>query len=401
LSPIQAQAILEMQLRRLASLERNKILEEYANILKRISYLEDLLAKPKRLMAVIKDEVGEMKAKYGDERRTEIMEQGVIEFTEEDLIPHQRMVVTLSERGFVKRVPSQVYRVQHRGGRGVIGMVTREQDAVRFLAVGDTHDRLLFFTSRGKIFSIKCYEIPADSSRVAKGISAVNLFPISIDERITSVVALSEFKPECFLLMATKQGEIKKTSAAEFAQVRSSGLLAMDLAAEDELVAAQVATDKDDIMMFSRRGQSIRFPVKNLRTSLRASGGVRGIKLTNSDWVVSMEIAIRDLEGYVLTVTEKGFGKLTPIGDYPNQHRAGSGVRNFKIVDKTGEVVASRIVLPDQQLMIISAEGIITRTPVREKDPTKGVTIQGRATQGVRVMRLDEGDRVVAISSFD
>ena len=396
LSQAQTQAILEIQLRRLAHLERQKILDEYAEVLKSIGYLEDLLANPKRMTQLIKEELEETRSRYADERRTEVMEQGVIEFTEEDLIPHQRMVVTLSDRGFVKRVPSQAYRVQHRGGKGIIGMVTREKDAVRFLVVTDTHDRLLFFSSRGKIFSIKCYEAPADSSRVAKGMAVVNLFPVAESEKITSLISYSEVKPGCYLLMATKQGEIKKTSLEEFTSVRSSGLLAMDLATGDELVAAQLATDDDDVLLVTGRGQSIRFPVKSLRTSLRASGGVRAIRLGAGDVVVSMDVAQPD--GFVLVVTEGGFGKLSPVADYPRQQRAGAGVRTFTVVDKTGGVVAARVVSHRQQLMIISADGIVTRTPVKEKDPKKGITVQGRSTQGVRLMRLAEGDRVVAIA---
>ena len=399
LSAAQTQAIIDMQLKRLAALERQKILNEYAEVLKQISYLEDLLANPKRMFQVIKDEVAEVKSQYGDGRRTEVMEQGVIEFTEEDLIPHQRMVVTLSERGFVKRVPSQAYRVQHRGGKGIIGMVTREADAVRLLAVADTHDRLLFFSSRGKIFSIKTYEAPADSSRIAKGLAVVNLFPVVQDEKVTALLHFTEIKPETYLLMATADGEIKKTALEEFAQVRSSGLLAMDLAEGDALVAAQLATDKDDVLIVTRDGQSIRFPVKSLRTSLRASGGVRAIRLGKDDKVVSMDIV--HPEGFVLVVTEDGYGKLSPVADYPQQQRAGGGVRTFKVVEKTGKVVSAKVVEACHELMIISAEGIVTRTPVKEKDPKLGITVQGRSTQGVRLMRLAEGDRVTAIACFE
>ncbi len=399
LSGIQAQAILDLQLRRLASLERKKILEEYAEVLKTISYLEDLLANPKRILGLIKDETGEVKTKYADERQTEVLEQGVIEFSEEDLIPHQVMVVTLSNRGFVKRVPSQAFRVQHRGGKGIIGMVTRDQDAVRLLAVADTHDTIMFFTSRGKIFSIKCYEIPADTSRISKGMAVVNLFPVAEDERITAMVALSEFKEDSYMLMTTSMGEIKKTSLGEFSAVRSSGLIAMDMLQGDELIAANRATENDDIVIVTKKGQSITFPVNSVRASIRASGGVRAIRLDAGDRVVSMDVMHPG--DYVLVVTAGGYGKLTPASDYPRQKRSGSGVRTFSVVEKTGEVVGARVVKDCQQLMIISAEGIITRTPVREKDPTMGITIQGRSTQGVRLMRLEEGDRVVAITCFD
>jgi len=398
LSKIQAQAILDMQLRRLANLERKKILDEYQEVLKTIAYLEELLANPRRMMMLIKEEVTELKSRFDEPRRTEISLQEALDFNEEDLIPHQRMVVTLSERGFVKRVPSKAYTLQHRGGKGIIGMVTREQDAVRFLVVADTHDNLFFFTNRGKVFSLKCYELPADTSRTAKGMAVINLFPIAEGEKVTAVVAVSEFISGSYLLMATSNGEIKKTSVDSFSSVRSSGLIAMDLAEGDSLVAACLAGEGDDVLLVTQQGQSVRFPVSELRASLRASGGVRAVKLGKDDLLVSMDIAPTD--AFVLVVTAGGYGKLTPVADYPRQHRAGSGVRTFKVTEKTAEVAATRVVTRSQQLMIISANGIITCTPVTEEDPRKGITIQGRSTQGVRLMRLEEGDSVVAIAAF-
>ncbi|MFC2017561.1 DNA gyrase subunit A [Chloroflexota bacterium] len=399
LSQAQTQAILDMQLRRLANLERRKILDEYAEVVKTIAYLEDLLANPRRMLLLIKEEVNESKSKYSDPRRTEIIEQGVTEFHEEDLIPHQRVAVTLSNRGFVKRVPSRAYTPQHRGGKGIIGMVTREADAVRLLVVADTHDELLFFTNRGKVFRLKCYEIPPDSSRTAKGMALVNLLPVTDSERVTAMVSVTNFKPDTYLLMATSYGEIKKTPSANFASVRSSGLIAMDLEDGDELVAACLATDQDDVILLTGKGQSIRFTVSSLRASSRTSGGVCGIRLAPDDQVVSMDIAYPD--AFLLVVTTEGFGKLTPIGSYPRQHRAGSGVRTFNIVQETDNVAAAKVVSLSEQVMIISADGIVTRTPVKEKDPRQGITIQGRSTQGVRLMRLDPGDKVVAIACFD
>ena len=399
LSKIQAQAILDMQLRRLANLERQKILDEYKEVLKTIAYLEELLANPRRMMMLIKEEITDLKTKFDDPRRTEISVQEALDFSEEDLIPHQRMVVTLSERGFVKRVPAKAYTLQHRGGKGIIGMVTREQDAVRFLVVADTHDNILFFTNRGKVFSLKCHELPADTSRVAKGMAVVNLFPIAEGERVTAVVSVSEFTSGSYMLMATYNGEIKKTSVESFSAVRSSGLIAMDLASGDSLVAACLAKEEDDVLLVTQQGQSVKFPVAELRASLRASGGVRAIKLSQKDRVVSMDVAPGD--AFVLVVTSGGIGKLTPATDYPRQHRAGSGVRTFRITDKTGQVAAAKVVTKTQQLMIISANGIITCTPVTEDDPRKGITIQGRSTQGVRLMRLEEGDSVVAIAAFE
>ena len=398
LSQAQAQAILDMQLRRLANLERRKVLDEYAEVVKTIAYLEDLLANPRRMLLLIKGEVDELKSKYSDPRRTEIIEHGVVQFREEDLVPHQRMVVTLSERGYVKRVSAHLYTPQHRGGKGIIGMVTREGDPVRLLTVADTHDNLLFFTNRGKVFCLKCYEIPADSSRVAKGMAVINLFPVTEGERVTAMVAVTDFTPDTCMLMATSLGEIKKTAVDNFASVRSSGLIAMDLAKGDELVATCLATDQDDVIFVTQKGQSIRFAVSSLRASSRTSGGVRAIRLTSGDNVVSMDRA--EVDACLLVVTTGGFGKLTPISDYPRQHRAGGGVKTFKVIEKAGKVAAARVVSLSEQVMIISAAGIVTRTPVKEKDPRKGITTQGRGTQGVRLMKLDPGDEVVAITSF-
>ena len=398
LSQAQAQAILDMQLRRLANLERRKILDEYGEVVKNIAYLEDLLANPRRILLLIKEEVNELRSKYSDPRRTEIREQGVIEFNEEDLIPHQRVVITLSARGFIKRLPSRTYEPQHRGGKGVIGMITREEDAVRLLAVADTHDNLLFFTNRGRVFQIKCYEIPADSSRRAKGMAVVNLFPITEDERVTAMVVVSDFKPGDYLVMATCRGEVKKTAMKNFASVRSSGLIAMDLAEGDELVKACICTDRDDMVLVTQQGQSIRFAVSELRASSRTSGGVRGIRLTPDDQVISMDIVYP--KAFLLAVTAGGYGKLTPIDEYPRQHRAGGGVRTFKVMEKTGEVAAAGLVSRSQQLMIISADGNVIRTPLKEKRQEHRISVQKRSTQGVRLMRLGEGDKVVAITCF-
>ncbi|MCK5576756.1 MAG: DNA gyrase subunit A [Dehalococcoidales bacterium] len=399
LSKIQAQAILDMQLRRLAGLERRKILDEYAEVVRTIAYLEDLLANPKRILLLVKEELAQLKSRFDDPRRTDISVQEALDFSEEDLIPHQRMVVTLSERGFVKRVPSRAYVIQHRGGKGIIGMITREQDAVRFLVVADTHDTLFFFTDRGRVFSLRCHELPADSSRIAKGMALINLFPIPENEKVTAVIAVSELATDGYLLMATSLGEIKKTSVSNFSSVRSSGLIAMDLSRSDSLVAATLATEQDDIIMVTQQGQSVRFPVSELRTSLRASGGVRAVRLVKDDRVISADVAWPDT--FLVVITFGGYGKITPIKGYPRQHRAGSGVRTFKTTEKTGLVVAAKVVIQSQQLMIISADGMITRTPVKEKDPRRGITVQGRSTQGVKLMNLTSGDSIVAIASFE
>jgi DNA gyrase subunit A len=265
--------------------------------------------------------------------------------------------------------------------------------------VADTHDTLFFFTNRGKVYSLKCYETPADTSRVAKGMAVINLFPVTEGERVTAMVAVTDFVPDTYMLMATHQGEIKRTAVDKFASVRSSGLIAMDLEQGDELVAACLATDQDAIIFVTQKGQSIRFAVSSVRASSRTSGGVRAIRLAPGDHVVGMDKA--EEGACLLVVTTGGFGKLTSITQYPRQHRAGSGVRTFKIVGKTGDVSASKVVSLTEQVMIISADGIVTRTPVTEKDPRQGITIQGRSTQGVRLMTLKSGDEVVAITSFE
>ncbi len=398
LSQLQAQAILDMQLRRLANLERQKILDEYAGVLKNISYLEDLLANPKRIYFLIKEDVADLKSKYGDARRTQITAEEAGDFHKEDLIPHERMVVTLSNRGYVKSVPARLFTPQHRGGKGIIGMVTREEDAVKLLAVADTHDSILFFTNRGKVYSLKCHELPVDTSRVSRGTAVINLFPTSEGERVTAMVDVTEFKEGTFILMATYQGEIKKTAVTHFAAVRSSGLIATDLPEGDELVASCLATDQDDVILVTQKGMSIRFPVKSLRPASRTSGGVRAIRLVQGDHVVSMDRV--DPEAFLLVMTSGGYGKLTALSEYPRQHRGGKGVKTFKVVEKTGEVAAARVVTAQELVMIISAEGIMTCTPVKEKDPRKGITCMGRSTQGVRVMKLDGDDKVVAITAF-
>ena len=393
LSQIQADAILEMPLRRLATMERNKVLEEYTEVLKNISYLEGLLANPGRVLGVVKEEIEKLKTEFSDERRTEISTEGVAEFREEDLIPHQRVVVILSNRGFIKRVPTRAYRSTHRGAKGIIGITTREEDAVRLLAVADTHDNLLLLTNKGRCFSLKCYELPPESSRVSKGTAVINLFSILDNEKVTDMAVVPEFTPDAFMVLVTRLGEVKKTALDKFAAVRSSGLIAMDVEDGDELVASRVATDQEDLVLVTETGQSIRFAVSGIRASSRTSGGVRGIRLAAGDRVVGAGIARP--KTYFLVITKQGHGKLTPIDDYPKQHRAGGGVRTFKIVEKTGGIADARLVTRSQEVMFISANGIVVRTPVKD------ITVQGRSTQGVILMRMSEGDEVVALAHMD
>jgi len=387
LSQIQAQAILDMPLRRLAKLEQDKITEEYATVIKNISYLEDLLANPRKVLSLIAQDAEELKSKYGDSRRTVVEAEEIEEFRTEDLVPHEAMVVTLTNRGFIKRIPASTYRLQHRGGKGVMGMVTRGGDTVNHILLADTHDNLLFFTSTGKVYCVKCYEVPEDSSRMAKGIALVNLLPIDLEDEVTVLLALTSFPSDKFLLMATKGGVIKKTTLSKFASIRRNGIIAMGLRNEDKLVSSGVVADEDEVILVSRNGQAIRFMVKSLRTASRTSGGVRGIRLVD-DYVVGMGIVLPD--AYVLTVTEKGFGKLTPIKNYPVHNRGGKGVRAYRVGPKTGNLAVSKFVSPQGSLVMLSARGNVVNIPMEQ------VSIQGRGGRGARLMGLAEGDSVVS-----
>lgn len=389
LSQVQAQAILDMPLRRFAKMEQDKITEEYAAVIKSISYLEDLLANPRKVLSVIAQDVEELRSKYGDPRRTVVEEEEVEEFRTEDLVPHESMVVTLTSRGFIKRISAATYRLQRRGGKGVIGMVVRDLDAVNHILVADTHDNLLFFTSTGKVYCLKCHEIPEDSSRTAKGIALVNLLPIDLEDEVTVVLAITSFPSDKFLLLATRQGIIKKTSLSAFASIRRTGIIAMGLRKKDKLISAGVVGADDEVILVSKNGQAIRFRADNLRTASRTSGGVRGIRLVD-DHVVGMGIVFPD--AYVLTVTEKGFGKLTPIKNYPVHHRGGKGIRAYRVSPLTGSLMAGRLVSNQGSLVMLSLKGNVVNIPMGQ------VSIQGRGGRGARVMGLGEDDRVVSLT---
>ncbi len=393
LTQVQAQAILDMQLRRLAALESQKILDEYAEVLRNIAYLEDLLANPRKILFLVKQDAIELKEQYGDERRTQISGSGAVQFGDEDLIAHQEVVVTLSHRGYIKRVSVDAFRSQRRGGRGMLGLSTREEDVPRHLRIADTHDHLLFFTNRGWVFRLKCHELPGDTSRTARGTPLINLVSMQPQEQVTAVITTDQLGGGDYIVMATARGEVKKTSLEEFGVVRSNGLIAMDLEQGDELVAAVLAGDDEDVLMVSEKGKAIRFGVKQLRSASRTSGGVRGLRLAQGDRVVDM---VRNTAGpHLLAVSSKGFGKRTPIEAYPKHSRGGGGVITFKINDKTGVVAAAQMVRPEQEMMLLSAEGIVIRFKVKD------ITIHGRSTQGVGLMRLSPGDKVISVACFD
>ena len=406
LSQMQAQAILEMQLRRLANLERKKILDEYKDVLKTINYLEDLLANPEKILKLIQQDLLDLKSKYGDKRRSVIESNEVGQFQVQDLIPHMDVIVTLSEQGYIKRIPADVFRKQLRGGRGVKGMVTRESDDVMSSMSADTHDNLLFFTNRGRVFKMKCHEIPQDIARTTKGINIVNLIPIEAREKVTAMFVPEKTDPGLFMLLATSKGIVKKTSLDNFADVRRSGLIAMKLKPDEELIGVDVVSDSDKLMLVSRNGQAVKFPVAPLRNASRTSGGVRGIKLNKGDLVVSMGTVQPSAD--LITVTENGYGKRTKVDKFPLHGRGGKGVMAHRVNDKTGKVIAAKFVPQGYELFITTANGVQLRINVnaeREsrveeggKKRREGVPVKGRITQGVMLSRLDEGDRVVAIA---
>ena len=390
LSQEQAQAILDMPLRRLAHLEREKIADEYAELLKTIAYLEDLLANPKKILHVIKEDVQQLGAKFANKRRTEIREQEVTGFTREDLIPHQKMIVTLTDNGFVKRLPASTYRVQHRGGRGVMGMVTRENDSVRHLLAADTHDTILFFTGRGRVFSVKCYQLPEESSRTAKGTAIVNVIPVDLRDDITAMVAIDKFRTGQYLVMASRLGVVKKTPLEAFANIRRSGVIAINLKEEDHLVSAQDVSDESEIVLVSQAGMANRFTVGDLRTASRSSGGVRGLRVSG-DEIVGMDRV--EVDDYLLTVSEKGYGKLTRVNSIPIHKRGGKGLRVHRVGFETGKLAVARLVPPQGSLVLLSSSANIVVIPMEQ------VSVQSRNARGVRLMALEEGEVVMSVSS--
>jgi DNA gyrase subunit A len=387
---VQARAILDMQLRRLAALERQALLSEYEELIKKIAELEDLLANPRKIDFVIRDDIQDLKKKYGDARRTEIVEADPEDFREEDLIAHADSVITLSIRNYIKRMPLEEFRAQRRGGRGAKGAPTREEDAVMKLVVCDTHDNLLFFTDKGKVYHLRGYDVP-DTKKQAKGLPIVNLIDIDNGERVTAILVIKDYERD-FILLATRHGEIKKTLLKDFEEVRRNGKIAMDLEPTDDLIAARMATEKTQVILVSSEGQAIVFKIDDLRTASRTSGGVRGMKLPSGGYVVGVE-TLDDGE-HLLIISEKGFGKRTRLTEYPVQGRGGQGVKTLNITERTGNVAACRVVEPGQDLMLVTRDGIVVRTRVDQ------ISLIGRNTQGVTVMKVNEGDQVASIAAF-
>jgi len=388
LTEIQAQAILDMRLQRLTGLERRKIEEEYLDLLKTIERLRGILdSKPQR-MAIIKKELLDLKEKFGDDRRTEIIED-VDEIRLEDLIAEEDMVVTISHTGYIKRLTVTSYRRQNRGGRGVRGMETREEDFVEHLFVASTHDYILFFTTAGRCYWLKVHEIPT-GGRLAKGKNIANMLRVASGENITAFVPVKRFDDEHFIVMATRNGAIKKTVLSSFSNPRKGGINAMNLPQGDELIEAAISDGTNEIIIATRNGQAVRFHEENVRDMGRTAYGVRAVALGKDDYVIGMVVVKRATS--LLSVTENGYGKRSNISDYRLTRRGGKGVINIKTTARNGKVVTIKEVVDDDELMIISQKGIIIRQPLRQ------VKVIGRATQGVKLINLDKGDRVVDVA---
>jgi DNA gyrase subunit A len=396
LSELQAQAILDMRLARLAALERKKIEDEYLSVIQLIAELEDILANPARVMGIIRDELIELKRKYAGERRTRVADDASREMTDEDLIADEDVVVTISGRGYIKRQPVDTYRRQHRGGKGIIGHVTREEDAVEHLLVANTHDWALFFTNRGRVFSAKVHAVP-DASRQAKGIPIINLPGVQVEsgEVPMATITLKDFTPGSYLVLATRKGIIKKTPLEQFERVRSSGIRAITIADGDELVWVDVSTGEDDIIIATSQGKIARFHEGDVRAMGRDAAGVIGIRLAREgDYVVGMSVVQPDAD--ILVLTETGYGKRVSLAEFRAMHRGPQGVRLISLEGKkTGNVAAvQQVTEEDEELLLISAGGQVVRTDV------KTINRQHAQARGVITMRLNEGDRVVGIAAF-
>ncbi|MFN8476834.1 MAG: DNA gyrase subunit A [Kouleothrix sp.] len=388
LTEIQAQAILDMQLRRLAALERKRIEDEYKEVIKLIAELEDILANPRKVLHLIKTDLQYLKEKYGDERRTRIIPDADGEVSDEDLIPDVKVLVTLTERGYVKRLNADTYRTQRRGGRGIKGMVTREQDVVRHILTCMTMDDLLFFTDRGKVYQLKAHEVP-DAGRTAKGLPLVNLISLEPGEQVTSVLAVPDFDEGEYLIMATQRGKIKRTILKEYSQVRSNGLIAIGLEDGDLLGWVSMTQGNEDVLLTTARGQTIRFRQEEVRPMGRPASGVIGINLSGNDRVVGMDLV--QAKGALLTVTTHGFGKRTLLDEYPPKGRGTGGVITLKL-RQGDEVAAARVVYDSSLLTFITTGGTVMRCPADE------VSQLGRATQGVTILNVVKGDQLAALS---
>jgi DNA gyrase subunit A len=391
LSEIQAQAILDMQLRRLAALERQKIEDEFKQIQAQIAFFEDLLANPKKILAIIQDEMTELSEKYGDERRTHISVEATEEFNEEDLVPDEAVLISMTARGYIKRVAVASYRSQGVGGKGVTGHSTKQEDEVINLIPAHTLDTMLFFSDRGKVYAEKVYQIP-DADRTDRGIPLVNILSLDPGEVITAAVSVPKFDEGKFITLATTRGRVKRMSLSELNAVRPSGIISINLGEGDELGWARLTNGKDEIILVTEHGQALRFSEEILRSMGRTASGVAGIRLGDNDKVASMEVI--EPEGALLLVTTKGFGKRTALTEYPTKRRGAKGVNTTskKALESIGLIAAARVVQDSDDLTIISANGQVLRAKVKD------LRMAGRATKGVKLMGVKEGDRVVSLA---
>ena len=384
----QAQAILDMRLARLTGLEREKLMEEYQQLEKTIAELTAILADERLLMNVIKTEITAIRDKFADERRTELTTlEGEIDVA--DLIQEEDMVVTLTHEGYVKRIAKSTYRAQHRGGKGIMAMTTKEEDYAERMVVVSTHDDLMFFTNLGRVYQIKCYQIP-EAGRTARGTAMVNILQISGGEKVTNMIPVPADTTGLSLVMATRGGMIKKTPMSEFQNLRKNGLIAIVLKEEDELVNVALTRGNDEILMGTRNGMCIRFSEEHIRTCGRVSMGVKAIRLEEGDYVIDM--ARIEENSQVLVITAKGYGKRTPCSEYREQARNGKGIRAMMVTDKTGPLAAQLLVQPEEDILLITGDGTIIRARVSD------IRLSGRNTQGVRIMRIAEGSEVVAVA---
>ncbi len=406
LSDLQATAILDMQLRRLAALERQKIEDEYRAVQKFIGELEDLLAHPQKILTVIKTEIAELKEKFGDPRRTKVYKQALGEFSEEDLIPSEDTVITITTTGYIKRQNPSAFRTQHRGGKGVTGMTTKDEDDIAHILAANTHDDLLFFTTTGRVFKLKVYDVP-EGSRQSKGQAVVNLINISQDEKLQTILALSKDDPTKFLLMVTLKGTIKKTKLTDYANIRTTGIIAIKLESGDSLIWVKPTTGTDQVLLVSHDGKSIRFKEEDVRPTARDTMGVRGIELKSGDYVVGMEVFPSAKEAPtdkrrktfedVLVITEKGLGKRTSVRNWPLQKRGGQGVKAASLTDKTGPIVTCIGVDETIDQVVITS-----RSAQVIKLPLKNIPSLGRDTQGVILMRFShKADSVAAVTCLE
>lgn len=391
LSDRQAQAIVDMRLGRLTGLEREKLEEEYRETIAKIEYFKSVLADETLLLKIIKDEMNVIKEKFGDERRSEITaDEDEIDI--EDLIAEEESVITLTHFGYVKRLPADTYKSQKRGGKGITGLSTREEDFVENLFITSTHHYILFFTNLGRVYRLKAYQIP-EAGRTAKGTAIVNLLELNSDEKVTAVIPIAEYKEGMYLIMATKNGHVKKTDLMEYDSIRKGGLAAVTLREFDELIDVRLTDGTKDIILVTRDGMSIRFEESDVRPLGRVSQGVRGISLEEGDYVVGMGASIP--EATLLVVTENGFGKRTELDEYKVQTRAGKGILTYRVTDKTGRVAGVKLVRESDEIMLISSDGTIIRMEVG------GISILGRATQGVTLMRTQNGNKVVSVARIE